>query len=496
MRSPATFQNYHSRLDTAEHLDPRSVQHLGANALGLARHFGNLPLTNIRKPDCVYFNWLGDRLVVYPGWVVWVLMVATFALLAFAVARNPQRDFMNLSALGAFVVLVLAVAGGMLLVWKAIELLLGDSLLRGDTPSNTLLFGGLLAVGFGCGIFVLRALSSKLGSRNLHTGLLLLASILAAVVSGVLSGASYLFQWPVLCGVGMLLISLFVRRPTGAAVWGLIAAVPAILIIAPLPYPFLVALDLNMASLLVAALLVSLLLAVAWPVFEFIVRPGRGTMITLGLAAAILIFSGAALSHSSAQHPRPDSLLYSLNVDQGKAKWISYDRAPDKWTGQFLGAQPHKGKDPAFSAGSDRVFLAADAPSVSLEAPNVTVTDDRREDGMRILRLHLVAAPEARTIWVRLPNDTDLQAAGWNGRLQPVDTKPSKHPWTLRYEAVPPEGVDLELHLRGDGPLNCWVANTSPGLPKLDGRAYGPRPDDLMADTGSDLTLVARQLTF
>ncbi len=491
-----TYQNYHSRLDTPEHLDPRSVQHAGANVLGLTRHFGNLPLTNTKKPDCVYFNWLGDRLVFYPEWVIWILMVATFGLLALAVARDPQRDLMKLSALAAFVILVVAVAGGTLLVWRVVGLLIGDSLLQGDTGSNTLLFGGFLTVGFGCGMLVLRALCARLGSNTLHTGLLLLAAVLAATASAAVPGTSYVLQWPVLCGVGILLVSRSVRQPTAAVWWGSLAAVPAILILGPLPYLLMVALDLGMASLLVAALLLSLLLAVAWPVFEFIVKPVRGVTIALLLAAAVMIFAGAALSHPSAQHPRRDTLIYSLNTDEGKAKWISYDKAPDAWTRQFLGAKPSQTVDPAYSAGLDRAVLSADAPVLPLAAPSVTVASDRRAGGLRILHLHLTAADGARTIRVRLPAGTDLQAAGWNGRLLPVDTEPSKHPWRLRYEAVPLGGVDLELHLRGDGPVECWVANSLPGLPELPDHPIAPRPEDLMADTGSDITLVARRYSF
>src|SRR5213079_614462 len=37
-----TYEAYHTRLDTIDNLDPRSVQHLGANVLGIVRHFGNL----------------------------------------------------------------------------------------------------------------------------------------------------------------------------------------------------------------------------------------------------------------------------------------------------------------------------------------------------------------------------------------------------------------------------------------------------------------------
>jgi len=493
-----TFQNYHSRLDTKEALDPRSVQHLGANALGLTRHFGNLPLTNLRKPDCVYFNWLGHRLLVYPMWVVWVLAVATFALLGFAFALARRRSLMKLTvaSLGAFFVLLLAVAGGMLLIWEGIKLVIGDSLLVGDTLSNQLLFGGLIAIGFALGTVVLAAFGSKPGARQLHAGLLLVAAVLATVVAVLLPGGSYLFQWPVLFGAGSLLLGLNSKSPIGLTLWGLVAAIPSILILAPITYFFFVVLDLNLVSLLVASILLSLLLAVAWPIFDFIIRPWRGTAISAALLALALIISGAALSHSSAPHPRRDTLLYSLNVDQRKAKWVSYDEATDSWTRQFLGTNPSKGSAVAFTVGSDRNCLSADAPLVNLEAPSASVVSDRMKDAVRMLRLHLVPARHAQTMVVRLPAEADLRSVTWNDRTREIHASEDKQPWSLRYDAVPPEGVDLELHLRGPRPLQVWLADWSPGFPEIAGRTYDPRPDDLMADGGSDITLVGRQYTF
>src|SRR3954471_3604437 len=57
-----THENYHTGLDTIENLEPRTVQHLGDNVLGVARHFGNLALPLSKESDLVYFNWFGSRL--------------------------------------------------------------------------------------------------------------------------------------------------------------------------------------------------------------------------------------------------------------------------------------------------------------------------------------------------------------------------------------------------------------------------------------------------
>ena len=492
-----TFQNYHSSHDTRENLDARSVQQMGANVLGLARHFGQLPLTEMKKHDAVYFNWLGSWLVVYPHWFAWIVALVTFGLLILAVVRSRGNGAIKLSlaSLGVFFLLLLAVAAAMLLPEAIIKLLLRDSFLQGDTPSNRLLFAGIVAIGFAGGTALLSAFSGRFGCRNLHAGMLVIAAVLATVVCVVLPGGGYLFQWPVLFGIGSLVLALRAKSPAGNAGWGLVAAVPALLILAPLTYLFFVVLDLNASALLAASLLLTLLLAVAWPIFDFLLRPWRPVTFSLTLVGIALLIVGASLSHFSPVHPRRDTLLYSVNVDHGKAKWISYDRTTDEWTRQYLGPAPKKGTDALFTAGSDRDILSADAPLVTLEAPTATMISDRFQAGIRTLRLHLSPARHARSISVRMPGDTDLQSVTWNNRSQKVGAAGAK-PWSLRYDAVPAEGVDLELQLRGQVPLHLWVSDVSPDLPQLEGRAHVPRPDKLMAGMGSDLTLVARQYTF
>ena len=63
--------HYHTSLDRASDVDPRSVQHQGSYALGLARYFGDQEQANPggedrQQPDRVYFNVLGSRMVHYP----------------------------------------------------------------------------------------------------------------------------------------------------------------------------------------------------------------------------------------------------------------------------------------------------------------------------------------------------------------------------------------------------------------------------------------------
>lgn len=294
-----THQNYHSSLDTPENLDPRSVQHMGMNTLGLTRHFGNLAQPVVKQADCIYFNWLGHRLLFYPVWVGWVLTATTFVLLSAAFVAGRRGGLMKWSfaSLGAFLVLILSISAGMLLVWYAIRLLIGDSLLPGDTLSNQLLFAGLVAIGALVGNWTMTALSAKLGARELTGGIVLVAAILAAGVLFFRPGASYFLQWPALLGAGGLLLGLRADESSRRALYGLLVALPVVVLFAPLAYFFFVNLDLNVFSLLATALLLSLFLGTAWPLFDVIYRPAPRMTMVCGVAALVLLLAGVAFSH-------------------------------------------------------------------------------------------------------------------------------------------------------------------------------------------------------
>ncbi len=485
-----SFENYHSRRDTASNLDPRSVQHLGGNVLGVARHFLALPRDDLTKPDCVYFNWAGRGLIVYPGWAMWALATASFALLIVVLSLLRRRGE-SLRLLGAlsFILVLLAVSAGMFAGWSLLKAALSVPLQRGDTPSNQFIFAGLLLIGSASGAAMLRWISSKVSIPGLQAGLLASLVICNAMVCLLLPGGSYLFQWPVLFGLIALLLALSLRTPGRWAVVFLISAVPTLLLLSPLIYLFFVNLDLNIVSILAAGLLLAISLAVAWPLFHYLAGRSRAfSGIALSLALVSIVVGGM-LARATAAHPRRDSLSYVVNADQQQARWISYDAAPDRWTRQYLGDKPDRGAQPAFT-GTTWVCLSASAPAKLLSPSVATLVEDRHEGNARHLRLHVNSSRGASTILLRLPIDAEIDAVGWNGRSQKVQGTRGDA-WLIRGEGVPPEGVEVELQIRGQGPLHCWLADSTPGLPEVTAR-----PDDLMAEANSDATMVVRQQSF
>ena len=496
-----SFQNYHTRLDTPQNLDRGSVQHMGSYALALTRHFGNLELGDVRQTDRVYFNWLGSHLIEYRRGMVWALLLIIAGLFAALFRMGSRRGMIDASrcalGLGGLVLHLLAVVGAMSAAWWILGKVMRGNVQIGDTASNEVIVLGLVLLGTALGALVQRWLVARLGWANLAVAELLGLGVLTVFVSIRLPGASYVLQWPLVFALTGVLLAFSSRTRGLTLLWGLLAAIPAVLLFAPLTYQLLTLLGMNSASVFVIASVAGLFLAVITPLLIHLACPSPGAIKVLLAVSLGFLVVGERLSPPSPGHPHTDTIFYTEDATHQKAAWISYDDEPDGWTTQFLGLHFRKGREPGFTVGGDAVVLAGDAPLLGLEAPFARVTGDKPAGGGRVLQLHLTSPRHANGLMVRLPGEVKIKSLKWNGReFRIANDRGSTSPWYLRYFAVPAEGVDLELHLASPGPLQCWLGDRSLGLPQIPGQTFPPRPAGAMAWYGSDVTIVDRQYTF
>jgi len=492
-----TYEGYHTRLDMVENLDPRSVQHLGANVLGIARHFGNLAEPAKKAPDLVYFNWFGSRLWIYPVWLAWIVALLTPILFGCACVRLGPVSGLTfqgvIAGFGGFFLQILVMIAASFAAFALARLLVGE-FLEGDTFSNQLLFAGVMAIAFGLATGSQQILARKLGLINLAAGQLFALYLLTIILCWFLIGGSYVLQWPlVFAMLGMVLAFRVPERIRSFCLFAFL--VPALLILVPLIYMFFVALTFTYFAVAAAALLLSALLAMAVALFDRLTRTLTVTLTVILLPSVLLIAVGAHLTARSSKHPRRNSLIYGVNADENKAKWVSYDDAPDSWTASVLGSTVRRQADAAYAAGLERPVLSSDATLTSLTPPSAVVSADTAADGLRILKLRVSSTRGARSLLVRLSGELKLQAAGWNDHVESLEHDSKiKGPWTLRFYNLPPEGVSLELRFSAPKPIQLWLADSTPGLPSI--QPLSPRPDDTTPAYGSDLTLVERVYEF
>jgi hypothetical protein len=491
-----TYQSYHTRLDTIGNLDVRTVQHLGDNVLGITRHFGNLTLPLSKERDLVYFNWFGNQLLTYPVWLAWVIALLAPIVFVFACVRSKRRFGLTVgrttAGFGIFFLQLLIIVGGSIGAFIAAKFIAGE-FLEGDTLSNQLLFAGVMVVAFGLTISCQRLLRNKIGLANLAVGQLLAVSLLNLAVCWFLVGGSYALQWPLVFAMAGLLPGLRATEPV-RPLFQFLFLIPALLILVPLAYMFFVALTFTHAALAAAGFLLANLIAMAAPLVDRLAGRLKLSLVFVFLVSALLIGAGIRLSARSAAHPRRDTLIYSINADENKAKWISYDDAADNWTSRILGPALRKQSEPYYTAGLERPVLGSDATVVSLSAPFVAMTQNTVLDAEQTIRLQITSTRGARSIVVRLPHDLKPTVAGWNGDVQRLhdDDSQAKFPWTFRFFNASSDGVTLEFRFPARNGIKVWIADSTPGLPAV--APFSPRPDNTTPGYGSDITLVAKAL--
>jgi hypothetical protein len=192
------LEHYHRPTDTVANLDVRSLAQIGANAIGLARHFGELDELPPKETDAVYFDLWGRWLVRYSShWsrllallcaVGWIWLVRS-CLRVCLVTRSGLR-------LGAKIV------GSTLAFGIAVPVLFGalSAALLGEVPwiesSPWVGFASLL-VAAGAGMRLHCLALRQAHPRELGLGALGIGVVLACVFGWSLPGMSAIWQWPV-----------------------------------------------------------------------------------------------------------------------------------------------------------------------------------------------------------------------------------------------------------------------------------------------------------
>ena len=504
--------NYHAQTDSIEEIDQDSLQHHGATALALARHFGNLDLNPAAKTNAVYFDVLGLFLVRYPA--AWALPLALVVTLMFVgvVILGLRRGRLKLKgiALGVLALLLSAICSYAIvaLVWLALR----TFYTRYSSVPQWLKYGSdqyfisfiALTLAVMTAVYIL--FRRYAAPESLTMGVLIWWLILSIVFAFYLPGASYLFTWPLLFSLLGVLVAILANSSGEAR--GRIAvsaclflfAIPGLVLFAPLTQMIFAGLgpDWSAAVMIMVVLVLGLLVphlnllshARKWLV------PGA-----LVVTAIVVIAVSVSTARFSKDHPRSDHLFYKSNATTGQNVWASFDAKPDSWTQQVIPAGSRRGPINELQlAGS---VMQSDASSVGLAPPEITVLEDRTENDLRHFRLRVKSARLAQFLNLQLNSNAGLYAVVVNGKRvdygkAPIVVSEDKR-WSMRYFALPKEGVEVSFEVKLAGPLQMSVFDQSYGLPDVPGTQLRPRPDDLIPAPGvaySDTTVVSKVFTF
>ncbi len=494
------LEAYHSWLDRADNLDTASLQHQGSYALALTRQFGQMDLNKLKQQtgDDVFFDWLGYNLIAYSQrWVLIGEAVATLLLVltvALSVWRTQVKMGRLLWALSLCLVVVITIPVTMTAAAWLLLHLLGGRMLLGDTSANSFLLVGLTVMGAAIGCTVVARLRRRFNLQELSLAGLLVVCALSWAVALLLPAGSYLLFWPLLfTAIGLSVLGLLKAKSLRAQVFATLAgAVITILLFAPIAYLLYIFLTLNLVSVAAVGLLLGLFFIICTPLINLAAPQPLWRKVVLILLGSAGVFLGVGIvqSHSSAQHPRQDTLLYSLNADDNTAVWISYDNALDSYTAHFFPEGTSRNRPiPAFLTGSQRQVLVSPAPVVDLHPPISEIKADEQAGNLHKIRLNVRSQRDANYIVVRLDPSANLIALKISGRTMTLHSKSGSSPIFLY--GMGTQGADLELTLNTPHSVSFWISDSSVGLPTTQRRA-----SDIIAAQDSDETLVWRIYTL
>jgi hypothetical protein len=493
---------YHTPEDSPANLDHASLQHMGSTVVTAARHLAGHDLGAPRGGQLTYFTVLG-KLVHYPQQLAAPLAllaaVAFVATLLYARRRGVRIRGVAWSAVSFLALLVVTMALG-IGVWQMLLLLHPGygSFHTGDTYRPEWYASGLLALTaaltIGWYLLMRRRYTPEEIAASTWVWFVALAILSAAFVPGV----SYLFTWIPL--VSSLLLAAAIRWGGEEPTWRYLAlstaALPAIAFLVPL-VDILFVLGLAFAS--GPMFMAVLLLVTALPVLDLLaLRRAWFVPVAAAVLGLALITAGLRIDTFDDEHPRQTRLVYALDADQEQAWWLSADPDPAPWTDRYVNTGRTMADDRFPDSASLSLasrYHAGPASVAQLESADVTVTRSQRDGDIRKLQLRITPGKASRFVLYADTRHHTVTAATVDGFSveeapgQRQDTDPSK--WGFVFHGGPPEGIDVTLEVRGEGPLPLRVIAYRDGLPKVP--ELRPLPDDLTwSGTSSNLTMIAK----
>jgi hypothetical protein len=495
--------SYHNMQDSSAMIDERSLQHNGANALALTRHFGELNLERQGERNVVYFNVLGKLVLAYPQF--WVIPIAGVALSLFValllVGRKRKRLNLRGTLFGTLVfssaiIGVPLVATGL---WSLVVAIHPEYRLRPGDQFNTgwyRLAMTLFAIGH---ISLLYQWSRRKTSPiNLWAGALLCWVLLAVITALLLPGASYLFVWPLLFAELGLAFLVFRREPAyeeGQPVAVLLSVVPGIVLVVPMIQILYMAFNLEMVR--IPILLIILLFGALLPLYFALAEWHRWfPSLTACAGCLLLLVASSVKAGFSSNWPRPTNLFYATIPETGKAVWASLDPQLNEWTSKFM-TQKASSEDCAnYAPIIGKKCWISEATYLNLDPPRLEKIEDQNLGEIRRVRLRISSPRRAAAIHLSFGDTVKVLRASVNDQQIGAELRfgrlAEKSPWQFSYWALPPEGIELVCEINSVNPLIIRIVDQSYGFTGIPLGNLPLRPDYMMpGGANSDAVFVS-----
>lgn len=456
---------YHSAGDDLAALDRRSLQHMGAQTLEVARQVA-VEGAPSAEGERLYTDLAGQVLIVLPllfGLILLGLLTLFFAVEAF------RRRALGRPLLGIAVALLgataLAFAGHALVQ----ALRAGDFWRAYPAVTTTAVYASALLA---C-VIGLVWIAGAAERPRLRAAFWLLFLLVGGAICFIAPGAAIYFLLPPLIAA----LGMAAKRWWAAAEQ--VGAILAVLLLFITLGPALALFEdlLNGGPLWVFAALGGTILLPALIELRPLLTKARSIMAAAALAP--LGWTGAALAPAySADRQQLFTIEYVWDEAARSGRFaVNNDGAPLPFPGRWERAEfPY----------TARRRWAAEAPPVPVPAPTAAIVGQQRTPDGRRVRIRLTANGAEQIVLIA-PRAARLLAAGGGGFLPRFGDDPERY--FLRCAGRACDGAQLDLMIGSGDPIDFTIIGTRGGLPPAAAELARARPAHARPQYGADSTI-------
>ncbi|MGC1106151.1 MAG: M20/M25/M40 family metallo-hydrolase [Candidatus Acidiferrales bacterium] len=494
--------HYHTPLDNVANASVSSIQSEGGSGLDAVRALANSDLNPGAAADAVYADLFGWKTIWWPArWTVGfaVLALALLILEIIVLARRGEvrmKGFLLGFVSWPLILVVAAILGVILQSFLGIA---------GATPSNwvahpTPLLFAAWALGFGAVALVAAIFGRRAGFWGMWSGTWIWWGIVALVLGATLPGLSFIFVVAVLAAGIFGLAIVFARRESSGLV--IVAAViPAFVTAMVGVYAIWFLYAALGGAFLVGITVCVALIAVPLAPLAGAVSAGKRWRFLVATFAVAVIATAAALivAPFSTASPETLNLQYHQDADNGKTEWVASPasgRLPLSLRSVASFARTQTGVYPWDTSKP----LAADAPSLNLPAPTLTVQHASSSQGESSYDVLLKSPRGAPLILLAFAPDVTPVSVSMAGHAVPeLSTRMLHytHGWRIyRCVDTPPDGIEMKFTVSGASPVSAFLLDETYNLPPQGMFLRSARPATATSIQNGDATVVTRHVTF
>ena len=412
--------DYHTAGDSYERLDRNTLQHQGSYLLPLLHYFSNADLEDLKsKKDYVYTNFPFLKMIAYPfDWVMPMTLLASILFIGL-LYFGFKRGALNLKLiLKGFVPYGLSLIFALLLGingWKWILKLYPhyQEIQHGFTYNGHAYIGLFVALTLAAVFYFSHKLSLGVNVVNQFVAPLFFWLIINVLLAFYLKGAAY-FILPFY--FALLSFGLLIKDDRTNPLLLLILASPAVFLFSPLIQTFPIGLGLKMIvmSTLLTVLLFGLL-------FSFMGSYDFKKFLSLGFPflTFVLFINTHLTSDFNEDRKKPNSLIYSQDLNSEEASWLTYDSFLDDWTRSYLGDNPVPisldSKKAGYSKYNSGYTYTSKAAFVNIPHYKAQFTRDTLIGDQRSTSFRLIPEKKANVLRLYVDSEVSFDHLSFNG---------------------------------------------------------------------------------